>query len=139
MPAIGRGRRSGRLRPENGGLSARPGQPLMNRHPRAKNFLSLPGLRDQLIKKTTNKKSRFGVPDLLFFRRMEREIDMAKGKVFEPPPNAVEQVAIIMALGNNGGTWATNYSDNQKTLWRLRAAVVISRVAALPEAHQEHE
>jgi hypothetical protein len=40
----------------------------------------------------------------------------------------VEQTAIMMAVGNNGGTWATHYTDAQKDLWRFRAREVIARV-----------
>jgi len=30
---------------------------------------------------------------------------MTQGKLFEPPPGVVERVAIMMAVGNNGGAW----------------------------------
>jgi hypothetical protein len=62
--------------------------------------------------------------------------DCPTGKSFEPPPNAVDQVARMMAVGNNGGEWAIHYNEHQKALWRWRAAGVISQVAALLQAHQ---
>ena len=37
----------------------------------------------------------------------------------------IEKYAIIMAEGNNGGTWATHYTDSQKDLWRARAQKLI--------------
>jgi hypothetical protein len=37
----------------------------------------------------------------------------------------IEKYAIIMALGNNGGEWATHYTDKQKALWRQRAKELI--------------
>lgn len=40
----------------------------------------------------------------------------------------VERTAITMAVGNNGGTWATHYTDAQKDLWRSRAREVIAQV-----------
>jgi hypothetical protein len=33
----------------------------------------------------------------------------------------IEKYAIKMALGNNGGEWATHYTDKQKEVWRERA------------------
>ena len=30
----------------------------------------------------------------------------------------IEKYAIIMAEGNNGGAWATHYTDSQKDFWR---------------------
>ena len=30
----------------------------------------------------------------------------------------VEKFAIRAALGNNGGEWATHYTDDQKNVWR---------------------
>ena len=40
----------------------------------------------------------------------------------------IEKYAIIMAEGNNGGTWATHYTDSQKDLWRARAQKLIEDV-----------
>ena len=40
----------------------------------------------------------------------------------------IEKYAIIMAEGNNGGTWATHYTDSQKDLWRARAEKLIEDV-----------
>lgn len=34
------------------------------------------------------------------------------------PPERVEQYAIRVALGNNGGTWAEHYTEEQKDHWR---------------------
>lgn len=33
----------------------------------------------------------------------------------------IEKWAIKLALGNNGGEWATHYTEEQKNLWRKRA------------------
>ena len=33
----------------------------------------------------------------------------------------IEKWAIKLALGNNGGEWATHYTEEQKDLWRKRA------------------
>jgi len=40
----------------------------------------------------------------------------------------IEKYAIIMAEGNNGGTWATHYTDSQKDVWRERAQKLIEDV-----------
>jgi hypothetical protein len=40
----------------------------------------------------------------------------------------IEKYAIIMAEGNNGGAWATHYTDSQKDLWRARAEKLIEDV-----------
>ena len=51
----------------------------------------------------------------------------------------IEKYAIIMAEGNNGGTWATHYTDSQKDLWRARAEKLIEDIkwdAALVHAGQ---
>ena len=40
----------------------------------------------------------------------------------------VEEIAITIALGNNGGGWATHYTEEQKNLWRDRARKIISLV-----------
>jgi hypothetical protein len=42
----------------------------------------------------------------------------------------VECVAIKIALGNNGGTWAAHYNDEQKNVWRDRAKAIIEIVQA---------
>jgi len=39
-----------------------------------------------------------------------------------------EKVAISMALGNNGGGWATHYTEEQKKVWYSRARSVINFV-----------
>lgn len=47
----------------------------------------------------------------------------------EPTPAPEEQVEVVartIALGNNGGEWASHYTDGQKELWRDRAREVIS-------------
>ena len=44
----------------------------------------------------------------------------------------IEKYAIIMAEGNNGGTWATHYTDSQKDLWRARAEKLIEDVLKKP-------
>lgn len=33
-------------------------------------------------------------------------------------PDKIEQFAIRAALGNNGGQWATHYTEEQKEHWR---------------------
>ena len=38
----------------------------------------------------------------------------------------VERLAVSMAIGNNGGQWATHYTEGQKFLWRTRAANLIA-------------
>lgn len=40
----------------------------------------------------------------------------------------IEKVARTMALGNNGGGWATHYTVEQQNLWRERAKEVIEMV-----------
>ncbi len=40
----------------------------------------------------------------------------------------IEKYAIIMALGNNGGAWATHYTDSQKDLWRARSEKLIEDI-----------
>ena len=37
----------------------------------------------------------------------------------------IEKYAIIMAEGNNGGAWATHYTESQKDVWRARAQKLI--------------
>jgi len=37
----------------------------------------------------------------------------------------IEKYAIIMALGNNGGSWANHYTESQKNVWRGRAQKLI--------------
>ena len=37
----------------------------------------------------------------------------------------VEKIARKMAVGNNGGTWAQHYADEQKDMWRSLASDVI--------------
>ena len=39
-----------------------------------------------------------------------------------------EEIAIIIAEGNNGGKWATHYTEEQKEMWRARARKIISIV-----------
>lgn len=40
----------------------------------------------------------------------------------------IEKIAMTMALGNNGGGWATHYNEDQKNVWRERAKEVIEMV-----------
>jgi len=40
----------------------------------------------------------------------------------------IEKYAIIMALGNNGGSWANHYTDSQKDLWRARSEKLIEDI-----------
>lgn len=38
----------------------------------------------------------------------------------------LERWAIKLAVGNNGGTWATHYVEKQKEFWRVRARELIA-------------
>lgn len=40
----------------------------------------------------------------------------------------IEKYAIIMALGNNGGSWANHYTDSHKDLWRARSEKLIEDI-----------
>ena len=40
----------------------------------------------------------------------------------------IEKIAMTMAVGNNGGGWATHYNEDQKNVWRERAKEVIEMV-----------
>lgn len=40
----------------------------------------------------------------------------------------VERWAIRLALGNNGGSWATHYTEEQKIFWRELAEEFIDEV-----------
>lgn len=46
-----------------------------------------------------------------------------------PLPPLVERTAMAMAIGNNGGEWDAHYTEEQKALWRERAARVIEEIA----------
>lgn len=52
-----------------------------------------------------------------------------QGYVIVPkmPMTTVEQLAIRCARGNNGGEWATHYTEEQKEFWR---AFVVDLIAA---------
>ena len=39
-----------------------------------------------------------------------------------------ERIALKIAEANNGGTWATHYTEKQKDVWRERARVIIQMV-----------
>jgi hypothetical protein len=41
----------------------------------------------------------------------------------------IEKFAIRVALGNNGGTWATHYTEDQKNHWRKFVCDMESEVA----------
>lgn len=45
-----------------------------------------------------------------------------------PTEEMIERYAIKMAQGNNGGKWATHYTDDQKQLWRIRAQGLITEI-----------
>jgi hypothetical protein len=45
----------------------------------------------------------------------------------------IEQFAIRVALGNNGGAWATHYTEDQKEHWRQ---FVRDLIAAIKEQDQ---
>lgn len=47
-------------------------------------------------------------------------------------PEQVEPFAIRAAKGNNGGEWATHYTEDQKNVWRQ---FVRDLVASLAETH----
>ena len=40
----------------------------------------------------------------------------------------IEQIAKYIAQANNGGDWATHYTEGQKMVWRERAKEVIEIV-----------
>lgn len=40
----------------------------------------------------------------------------------------IERYAIAMALGNNGGEWASHYTDEQKEVWRRRAKSMLEDI-----------
>jgi hypothetical protein len=40
----------------------------------------------------------------------------------------IEQVAKYIAQANNGGDWATHYTEGQKMVWRERAEEIIKLV-----------
>jgi hypothetical protein len=40
----------------------------------------------------------------------------------------VDKIAKRIAVGNNGGDWANHYTEDQKVLWRLRAAEIIAEI-----------
>lgn len=40
----------------------------------------------------------------------------------------IEQIALKIALANNGGGWATHYNEDQKNVWRKRAEEIIQMV-----------
>lgn len=40
----------------------------------------------------------------------------------------IEKWAIKLALGNNGGEWATHYTEKQKELWRERVRELIEDI-----------
>lgn len=40
----------------------------------------------------------------------------------------IEELAKIMAVGNNGGTWSDHYTDDQKNVWRDRARDVLAKM-----------
>jgi hypothetical protein len=45
----------------------------------------------------------------------------------------IESVAVEIAEANNGGMWATHYTDEQKDVWRNRAKKIIAMVRDLEE------
>lgn len=40
----------------------------------------------------------------------------------------IEDLAQMMAVGNNGGTWSDHYTDDQKNVWRDRARDVLAKM-----------
>ena len=40
----------------------------------------------------------------------------------------IEEIAIYIAEGNNGGEWAEHYTDEQKNTWRTRAEMLVSKI-----------
>jgi hypothetical protein len=40
----------------------------------------------------------------------------------------IEKIAKYIAVANNGGDWATHYTEGQKMVWRERAEEVIKLV-----------
>ncbi len=45
-------------------------------------------------------------------------------------PEMIESFAIRIALGNNGGGWATHYTDEQKERWRQFVRDLVADVRA---------
>ena len=43
-----------------------------------------------------------------------------------------ERIAIMIAEGNNGGTWAEHYTREQKDVWRMRACEIINLIRDNP-------
>jgi hypothetical protein len=53
--------------------------------------------------------------------------------------NLVEEIAIMIAEGNNGGAWATHYTEEQKEVWRNRARKILVKVAyAMMDMVKDH-
>jgi hypothetical protein len=53
------------------------------------------------------------------------------------PRRAVEAFAIRAALGNNGGEWATHYTEEQKEHWRRFVLDIASEIAKAMERVSE--
>jgi hypothetical protein len=45
-------------------------------------------------------------------------------------PQTIEKFAIRAALGNNGGEWATHYTEKQKEHWRQFVRDLIAAIEA---------
>ena len=54
-------------------------------------------------------------------------------------PDLIETFAIRCALGNNGGTWAEHYTEEQKEYWRrfVRDLVVHIKIGIINDAAEE--
>lgn len=50
-----------------------------------------------------------------------------------PTDDQIEQIAIKAACGNNGGTWAAHYTEEQKAFWRMFALSLVDMV--VPEGY----
>lgn len=51
---------------------------------------------------------------------------------------AIERCAMRMAVGNNGGTWDTHYTEKQKDFWRGQAVAVITDCFEVIDARHKH-
>lgn len=53
--------------------------------------------------------------------------------------NTIEHFAIRAAKGNNGGEWATHYTEDQKELWRTFVRDMAASIAASREIDDEDD
>jgi hypothetical protein len=56
--------------------------------------------------------------------------NVAPNEIKAPDHTLVERVAIVMAVGNNGGSWNISYTEQQRGVWRKRAEEVVKMIKA---------